>query len=122
MALGVGEARVLQQLLQVGEALQRALCGGIGRAHVHRRGALAQVGQVHAQAGREGVLITHQQVALGGDGAVGVRAPLGISDRACSAASQLQPHEYDWDALFGRDGARWLHTGGIFAALSEQTR
>ncbi|WP_332807860.1 sugar kinase [Stenotrophomonas sp.] len=48
----------------------------------------------------------------------GVRAPLGVSDRAGSAASQLQPHEYDWDALFGQQGVRWLHTGGIFAALS----
>ena len=31
----------------------------------------------------------------------GVRAPLGVSDRAYSAASQLQADEYDWDALFG---------------------
>jgi 2-dehydro-3-deoxygluconokinase len=51
----------------------------------------------------------------------GVRAPLGVSDRAYSAASQLQPHEYDWDALFGQHGVRWLHTGGIFAALSEHS-
>lgn len=26
----------------------------------------------------------------------------------------------DWEDLFGRQGVRWLHTGGIFAALSEQ--
>ncbi len=51
----------------------------------------------------------------------GARAPLGISDRAYSAASQLQPHEYDWDLLFGQQRARWLHTGGIFAALSEHS-
>ena len=51
----------------------------------------------------------------------GVRAPLGVSDRANSAASALTPEDFDWDALFGSGGARWLHTGGIFAALSEST-
>jgi len=51
----------------------------------------------------------------------GVRAPLGVSDRAYSAASQLQADEYDWDTLFGVLGVRWLHTGGIFAALSEHS-
>jgi 2-dehydro-3-deoxygluconokinase len=51
----------------------------------------------------------------------GVRGALGASDRANSAASQMQPDEVDWDALFGGEGVRWLHTGGIFAALSEST-
>lgn len=51
----------------------------------------------------------------------GVRPAVGLSDRAYSAASQIRPDEFDWDAVFGRDGARWLHTGGIFAALSETT-
>lgn len=51
----------------------------------------------------------------------GVRGALGVSDRANSAASQLRPDEIDWDHLFGTEGVRWLHTGGIFAALSEAT-
>ncbi len=51
----------------------------------------------------------------------GVRAALGCSDRGHTAASQMKPGDTDWDALFGRDGVRWLHTGGIFAALSEQS-
>jgi 2-dehydro-3-deoxygluconokinase len=51
----------------------------------------------------------------------GVRAALGVSDRAHSAASQIVPEDFDWDALFGPAGTRWLHTGGIFAALSETT-
>ena len=51
----------------------------------------------------------------------GVRAAVGCSDRGHTAVSQLQPGQIDWDAIFGRDGARWLHTGGIFAALSETT-
>ncbi|HEY2888277.1 MAG TPA: sugar kinase [Candidatus Limnocylindrales bacterium] len=51
----------------------------------------------------------------------GVRAAVGCSDRANSAASQLRAGEIDWEAIFGVEGARWLHTGGIFAALSEST-
>ena len=48
----------------------------------------------------------------------GVRAPVGVSDRGHTAASQMRPGDVDWDALFGDEGARWFHTGGIFAALS----
>jgi 2-dehydro-3-deoxygluconokinase len=51
----------------------------------------------------------------------GVRAALGCSDRANSAASQLSPGEVDWDRLFGEEGVRWFHTGGIFAALAPNT-
>ncbi|WP_420471649.1 sugar kinase [Brevundimonas sp. FT23042] len=51
----------------------------------------------------------------------GPRGALGCSDRANSAASQIRPDEVDWDRLFGTEGVRWLHTGGIFAALSEAT-
>jgi 2-dehydro-3-deoxygluconokinase len=51
----------------------------------------------------------------------GVRAPLGVSDRANSAASQFQPDDVDWTALFESEGSRWFHTGGIFAALSPST-
>lgn len=49
----------------------------------------------------------------------GVRPAKGVSDRAGSAASQLAPAEVDGDRLFGMEGVRWFHTGGIFAALSE---
>jgi len=51
----------------------------------------------------------------------GVRAAVGSSDRANTAASQLKAGDVDWEAIFGREGARWLHTGGIFAALSDTT-
>lgn len=51
----------------------------------------------------------------------GPRGALGVSDRAHSATSTLSPDEVDWDALFGTEGVRWLHTGGIFSALSEVT-
>jgi 2-dehydro-3-deoxygluconokinase len=51
----------------------------------------------------------------------GVRGAVGCSDRGNTAVSQLQPGDIDWDKVFGQDGARWFHTGGIFAALSETT-
>jgi 2-dehydro-3-deoxygluconokinase len=51
----------------------------------------------------------------------GVRAPLGCSDRGHSAASQLKKGDFDWEEIFGKHGARWFHTGGIFCALSEST-
>ena len=50
-----------------------------------------------------------------------VRAAKGCSDRGHSAASQLKKGSIDWDTIFGKDGVRWFHTGGIFAALSETT-
>jgi 2-dehydro-3-deoxygluconokinase len=49
----------------------------------------------------------------------GIRGAVGNPDRGNSAASQLKPGDYDWDHIFGQLGARWFHTGGIFAALSE---
>ena len=51
----------------------------------------------------------------------GIRGAVGIPDRGHTAASQLKPGDFDWDLIFGRLGVRWLHTGGIFAALSETT-
>jgi 2-dehydro-3-deoxygluconokinase len=51
----------------------------------------------------------------------GARGAAGTSDRGHTAASQLGKGDIDWEAIFGRDGARWLHTGGIYAGLSETT-
>jgi 2-dehydro-3-deoxygluconokinase len=50
----------------------------------------------------------------------GVRAALGVSDRANTAASQLAPGDVDWEQIFAQ-GVRWFHTGGIFCALSATT-
>lgn len=49
----------------------------------------------------------------------GVRGAVGVSDRGHTAASQVRASDFDLDHLFGELGVRWLHTGGIFAALSE---
>ena len=51
----------------------------------------------------------------------GLRAPVGCSDRGHTAISQLKPGDIDWTEIFEHEGARWFHTGGIFAALSEST-
>jgi 2-dehydro-3-deoxygluconokinase len=51
----------------------------------------------------------------------GLRAPIGCSDRGHTAVSQLKPGDVDWEQIFSLEGARWFHTGGIFAALSETT-
>jgi 2-dehydro-3-deoxygluconokinase len=51
----------------------------------------------------------------------GVRGALGVSDRGNTASSQLKTSDFDWDHIFGTQGARWLHTGGIFAGLSTTT-
>jgi 2-dehydro-3-deoxygluconokinase len=55
------------------------------------------------------------------DRGFGVRAALGCSDRGNTAVSQLQPGKIDWENIFGKRGARWFHTGGIFCALSATT-
>ncbi|MDR3753930.1 MAG: sugar kinase [Terracidiphilus sp.] len=52
----------------------------------------------------------------------GVRAAAGCSDRGHTAISQVRPGDFDWESIFGpTNGSRWLHTGGIFAALSAST-
>lgn len=51
----------------------------------------------------------------------GVRPAVGASDRGHTAISQLKAGEIDWEQMFGKQGVRWLHTGGIFCALSEST-
>src|SRR5207237_73830 len=51
----------------------------------------------------------------------GVRAALGCSDRGHTAVSQMKPGDIDWESIFGRDCARWFHTGGICCALCETT-
>lgn len=51
----------------------------------------------------------------------GLRGAVGCSDRGHTAVSQLKPGDVDWEHLFGQLGVRWLHTGGIFAGLSDTT-
>lgn len=41
--------------------------------------------------------------------------------RGHSAVSQLKSGDINWEKIFGEEGVRWFHTGGIFSALSETT-
>jgi 2-dehydro-3-deoxygluconokinase len=58
--------------------------------------------------------------AVYSDRGYGVRAPVVFYNRSNEAAAQLKPGDFDWNAIFA-GGVRWLHSGGIFAALSETT-
>src|SRR5262249_19729741 len=51
----------------------------------------------------------------------GVRGAVGCSDRGHTAVSQLRAGDVHWSVIFSEERARWFHTGGIFAALSETT-
>jgi len=51
----------------------------------------------------------------------GVRASVTMYDRGHSAAMNLKPGMIDFKSIFQNKGVRWLHTGGIFTALSEGT-
>lgn len=50
----------------------------------------------------------------------GVRPPVVFYNRANEAGALLKAGDFDWQEIFS-GGARWFHSGGIFAALSETT-
>ncbi|MDO5110040.1 MAG: sugar kinase [Erysipelotrichaceae bacterium] len=50
----------------------------------------------------------------------GIRGAVGCSDRANTAISRATAKDFDFEYIFGTLGVRWLHTGGIYAALSEE--
>jgi len=51
----------------------------------------------------------------------GVRGAVGMMDRGHTPVSQLKPGEMDWPKIFGTEGSRWFHTGGVLCALSPTT-
>lgn len=51
----------------------------------------------------------------------GARGPLGCSDRGHTAISQVTTHTWNWEKIFAEGAVRALHTGGIFAALGQDT-
>ncbi len=58
--------------------------------------------------------------AVYSDRGFGLRAPVVFYNRANEAAARLRPGDFDWKAIFA-GGVRWVHSGGIFAALSPTT-
>ncbi len=93
----------------VGRLLEDLICqGGVDQSHVRwvpYDGA--------GRAVRNGLNFTER--------GFGVRGGVGCADRGNTAASQLKPGDVPWDAIVNDEGARWLHTGGVFAALSSST-
>jgi 2-dehydro-3-deoxygluconokinase len=93
----------------VGRLIEDLICqGGVDRSHISWKPSDG-VGRET----RNGLNFTER--------GFGVRGAVGCSDRGHTAASQMRPQMVDWDDLFGRLGARWLHCGGIFCALSDTT-
>ncbi len=94
---------------EVGRLVEDLICqGGVDRTHV---AWLPYDGL--GRAARNGLNFTER--------GFGVRGAVGVSDRGHTAASLMRPADVDWEQLFGTDGVRWLHTGGIFAALGAET-
>jgi 2-dehydro-3-deoxygluconokinase len=54
------------------------------------------------------------------DRGAGVRPPVVFYNRANEAGAMLKPGDFDWKAIFA-GGVRWVHCGGLFAALSAST-
>ena len=54
------------------------------------------------------------------DRGAGVRAPVVFYNHCNEAAGRLKPGDFDWKAIFA-GGVKWVHSGGIFAALSPTT-
>src|SRR5436189_4119770 len=50
------------------------------------------------------------------------RGSVTLYDRGHSATAGMKSGDVNWKALFQEQGVRWLHTGGIFASLSDGTR
>ncbi len=49
------------------------------------------------------------------------RRPEVHSNRANEAAQMLNEDDFDWDFIFGKEGVKIFHTGGLFDALSDDT-
>jgi 2-dehydro-3-deoxygluconokinase len=54
------------------------------------------------------------------DQGAGVRPPVVFYNRANEAGAMLKPGDFDWKKIFTQ-GVRWVHCGGLFAALSATT-
>ncbi|MFP5235460.1 MAG: PfkB family carbohydrate kinase [Acidobacteriota bacterium] len=54
------------------------------------------------------------------DRGFGVRPPVVFYNRSNEAGALLKPGDFDWKKIFA-GGVRWVHSGGIFAALSPTT-
>ena len=92
---------------EVGRLLEDFICqGGVDVSHIFWK-KTDGIGRIC----RNGLNFTER--------GFGVRGALGCSDRANTAISQAKASDFDLEKLFKEEGVKWLHTGGIYAALSE---
>jgi 2-dehydro-3-deoxygluconokinase len=120
--VGGGEYNVSYALARVGLRTgfaSRLVDNPVGRIILnHARGAGVDVSHV-AMAKYDGVGRADRIGLNFTEVGTGVRASVTMYDRGHSAASNLKPGMIDFKKLFKEQGVRWLHTGGIFAALSD---
>lgn len=123
--VGGGEYNVSYALARLG--MRTGWVGGlvdnpVGKIIVnHARGAGMDIKHVHTTkfdgVGRDARIgLNFTEVGTG------VRASVTMYDRGHSATAKMKPGDVDWNTLFNKRGARWLHTGGIMASLSSTTR
>lgn len=123
--VGGGEYNVAYALARLG--MRTAWVGGLNDSPM---GALVRN---HARAGGIDLshVITRPYDGLGARDRIGInftevgfgpRPAATLYDRGHSATAGIGPGEIDWQRLFTAQRARWFHTGGIYAALSPNTR
>src|SRR2546430_13656004 len=119
--VGGGEYNVAYALARLGLRtgfLSRLVDNPIGKIIInHGRAAGVDMSQV-AMAKYDGVGRADRIGLNFTEVGTGVRASVTMYDRGHSAASNMKPGQIDFKKVFG-EGVRWLHTGGIFASLSE---
>ncbi len=92
---------------QLGYLLEDFICqGGVDLSHA-------------AWFSYDGIGSQHRQGLNFVERGYGLRGAHGVSDRCHTAASALSPADFDFELIFGKEGVRWFHCGGIFSALSE---
>ncbi|MGH7213270.1 MAG: sugar kinase [Tepidisphaeraceae bacterium] len=119
--VGGGEYNVAYALSRLGQRtgfLSRLVDNPVGRIVLnHGRAVGVDMGNV-VMAKYDGVGRADRVGLNFTEVGTGVRASVTMYDRGHSAASNMKPGMIDFKKVFGQ-GVRWLHTGGIFAALSD---
>jgi 2-dehydro-3-deoxygluconokinase len=121
---GGGEYNVAYALSRLGMRTafaSRMVDNPVGRIAInHARGAGVDVSHV-AMVKYDGVGKADRVGLNFTEVGTGVRGSVTLYDRGHSAAMNLKPGNINFKKLFNEEGARWIHTGGIFTALSEGT-
>lgn len=122
--VGGGEYNVAYALARLGMRTgwaSRMVDNPLGRLVInHARGVGVDTSEV-AMVPYDGVGIADRVGLNFTEVGTGVRASVTMYDRGHAAAAHLKPGEIDWKRIFEKRGVRWLHTGGIFTALSNDT-